>query len=85
MSLSQIHRSQQAMAAITPTANVDPDNHLSQSDEETILPRHMQIELSNNRKRIMDLEDQLKELRRMSIRKIFIWEDLVEREVLSFP
>lgn len=39
-------------------------------DEEDVLPRHIQIELTRNRKRIIELEDQIKELKRLSIRKI---------------
>ena len=74
--MSQGRPSIQTMAAPTPSGNFDQDNPLSQSDEETILPRHVQIELTNGRKRIIDLEDQLKELKRLSIRELLTREDL---------
>ncbi|CAF1442451.1 unnamed protein product [Rotaria sordida] len=38
-----------------------------ESDDELILPRHSQLELKSNRKRILDLENQLKELKHTSI------------------
>ncbi|CAF4134299.1 unnamed protein product, partial [Rotaria sordida] len=38
-----------------------------ESDDELILPRHIQLELKCNRKRILDLENQLKELKRTPI------------------
>lgn len=40
------------------------------NDDEDVLPRHIQIELTRNRKRIIELEDQVKELKKLSIRKI---------------
>ncbi|CAF4089401.1 unnamed protein product, partial [Rotaria sp. Silwood1] len=42
-------------------------NDDSASDDELILPRHIQIEIKSNRKRIIDLENQLKGLKHMSI------------------
>ncbi|CAF4063085.1 unnamed protein product, partial [Rotaria sordida] len=38
-----------------------------EADDELILPRHIQLELKSNRKRILDLENQLKELKHTSI------------------
>ncbi|CAF1175234.1 unnamed protein product, partial [Rotaria sordida] len=38
-----------------------------ESDDELILPRHIQLELKSNRKRILDLENQLKELKHTSV------------------
>ncbi|CAF0880822.1 unnamed protein product [Rotaria sordida] len=38
-----------------------------ESDDELILPRHIQLELKSNRKRILNLENQLKELKHTSI------------------
>ena len=46
-------------------------NDSIESDDELILPRHIQLELKSNRKRILDLENQLKELKHTSIRKLF--------------
>jgi len=43
-----------------------------QSDDELTLPRHIQIELKKNRKTIVDLEAELKQLKHMSIRKLFL-------------
>lgn len=40
-------------------------------NDQLILPRHIQLELTNNRKQIVDLENQLKEMKRTSIRKHF--------------
>ena len=59
------------MTTNTPTSVInsrDPIDVLQQEDED-VLPRHIQIELQRNRRRIIDLEEQMKELKRLSIRK----------------
>lgn len=55
-------------AAAAAERNRDVEN--SRGEDEEVLPRHVQIELTRNRKRIIELEDHVKELKRLSIRKI---------------
>ena len=55
-------------AASAAERNRDVEN--SRGEDEEVLPRHVQIELTRNRKRIIELEDHVKELKRLSIRKI---------------
>ncbi len=72
----QTHINQSKHQTILTEADPEEEDNIStnnmDSDDELILPRHIQVELKNNRKTIIDLEAQLKQLKHMSIRKLFL-------------
>ncbi|CAF3347462.1 unnamed protein product [Rotaria sp. Silwood2] len=75
--MSAFDRQSQAMQSKDPkslTTETNPvqchilsDNNTDDDDDELFLPRHITLELKNNRKQILELENQLKEMKRMSI------------------
>lgn len=77
----QNHSSLSTTTTIAVPITIDNDQNLtdSQNDlDEDVLPRHVQIELTRNRKRIIELEDQIKELKRLSIRKIICMQKFIK-------
>ena len=67
--LPPIHSQTSTPATTNSLPSTAKDNDDISYDDESTLPRHVQIELRNNRKKIIDLEEQLKELKKLSIRK----------------
>ncbi|CAF3713876.1 unnamed protein product [Rotaria sordida] len=66
---ADLNQSQQRtkLTGIDRQENDTISNDNIEADDELILPRHIQLELKSNRKRILDLENQLKELKHTSV------------------
>ncbi|CAF4312475.1 unnamed protein product, partial [Rotaria sordida] len=68
---ADLNQSQQRtkLTGVDRQENDTVSNDNIESYDELILPHHIQLELKSYRKRVLDLENQLKELKHTSIRK----------------